>query len=1151
MSKGKNKITKELWYIENDKKKMIHLINYNGQIIASKSKYDLTDEIEAQDAISQYRTKNNSVDRGIPRQHLENYIQSFIFKSISDFSKKREKLKEKDKSEEEILKIEIENSFYKEINKMLYEMYCEKNFGVEKIYNYINNFREKNPNAFTSETTSTLNIMKNNDNYKHKKLLIIIPFVAELYETKSIEDAILLYEENSSLIDNWFSKKNITFENANSNFGKSKNGTEKKYKNDKSKTRIGIIQDNDNYIQKDEILTNIAKLNEKEFNKLFNDAMSHYKLKILCEEIKSRYEKCDTKNFKFCYSNKFAIEITKRHYMNNVHTNESLVPEIKLMLSMIHNFMKIRAVDKFEGRDDDFKQNMANFKKFVNKTYNPMKLEEKIKISINSKIDNHIMKLGKLSFYKLNEATSTDFEYIRANEKFFYSLNKALSLIAIQLKNLSTDKKADPLGDEEHKENYTDSKGSGKSWEESFDNFKNFHWLKTLEQNSKEYSKVLDDLRKIRHEIIHASRNVKKLAKLDSENIILEELNFIQKNIPDLVMERLKSTRIIDVYYPNNKENFEELIKLINLDSEKKYGIPRFNKIYTEMIKKNLINKLKCDAPNTARRSIMQMIYDTNHVEMTEATFLKNCVEKYNCLEGSNIKIHYEEDFNVLYATNVKLNSKNKQTINRFNRVWNSFIAFTFSEYLTDKKVKETILSCNDIDNYEVYSKGNKIIDIFVEKNSPKFESDKINFIVLLALLLNKSEQAKLLHEIEKFTAFTNDMNNFIVKSKLLTENPFDLKETTKILKFILEYQVKSEINYNDELLEFNFIFDNGVLEAAEGDIRKITYKVGDNDVSPYSSQGDEVNLKSLDIANQYGLTHIIKDLYTDDQKITIKDIEQFEILHEQKDTLSLRSQEFFSELKSMKKMEKEDFNEVKNKKMSIINSRIRLIEEKNFTDINGKQNAYSMLKNRLYFNEVNQITKIYIELYSKLIHWVSIYERDARYFLHGLLEIHNISNSKNRGKLTTYDVSKASESVLSKISDGNRYEKNFLLSTVDESNIRNLIAHFNYFSGNDRPLIEYFSDVQKDLLKYSKKYQKDVFISISAIFEKNGIKVEPCKTTENYKEFPKQLKYEALEYEDLSGIKLVDDRKAKLFAQILGSPEDFEKKNDAFSFEL
>ncbi|MEA4966857.1 MAG: type VI-A CRISPR-associated RNA-guided ribonuclease Cas13a [Bacteroidaceae bacterium] len=163
----------------------------------------------------------------------------------------------------------------------------------------------------------------------------------------------------------------------------------------------------------------------------------------------------------------------------------------------------------------------------------------------------------------------------------------------------------------------------------------------------------------------------------------------------------------------------------------------------------------------------------------------------------------------------------------------------------------------------------------------------------------------------------------------------------------------------------------------------------------------------------------------------------------------------------------------------------------------------YMHIKNKVELSNIQKLSDLIIDIYSYLISWCYMWERDLEYFLLALAKIKNTSQ-KDVKNIFKYD-GKSSGSKLRIYLSQSAY-KNFILKLFFKSNdetikqkIRNCIDHFNYFKtdNKDLSLMSLYNDMYS-LLAYNKKLQNNVFPKLVSVLEDYKIVSKHKKTDKN-----------------------------------------------------
>ena len=267
---------------------------------------------------------------------------------------------------------------------------------------------------------------------------------------------------------------------------------------------------------------------------------------------------------------------------------------------------------------------------------------------------------------------------------------------------------------------------------------------------------------------------------------------------------------------------------------------------------------------------------------------------------------------------------------------------------------------------------------------------------------------------------------------------------------------------------------------------------------------------------------------------------------------------DIIKEVYSNNKIKKEeDIEEIKNIENSQrYKSFHKLTDEKSFSNkkewklVIDTKTQYMHLINKVQFTDIGKLSSLMIDLYSPMLSWLYMWERDCRYFLLGIIKIKDIKKienidsfeyiknvftfgkGKDGGTTIVSQIENFIKNIPNKIHNGKTLQKFILkqlfkIKEIEDfyciQKLRNSIEHYDYFKKRDAnyyknikqeclqnySILDFYTNIAKKILCYNKKLQNNVVPKIVNILEKHKIIWEGKKLSHDkgkyYKDFLSQ----------------------------------------------
>ena len=348
--------------------------------------------------------------------------------------------------------------------------------------------------------------------------------------------------------------------------------------------------------------------------------------------------------------------------------------------------------------------------------------------------------------------------------------------------------------------------------------------------------------------------------------------------------------------------------------------------------------------------------------------------------------------------------------------------------------------------------------------------SDRMSIFYLLLKLIDYRELTNLRGNLEKYESINK--NNIYL-------------EELNIINLVSLDNNKVQSNFKLE------VEDIGKFLKTETSIKNISQL---NNFSGIFADGENViKHRSFYNIKKYGILDLLEKIVAKaDLKIAKEEIKKYKNLQ--------------------KELEKNDFYKIQEKIHRKYNQKPNLIlkteNKKDFNDykksIENIQN-YTQLKNKIEFNDLNLLQSLLFRILHRLAGYTSLWERDLQFKLKGefpedkyIDEIFSFDNSKNKEykdgsivfKYADFLIKKEEEKSGEILKKNKRNKRRKEIIKREGLEIRNYIAHFNYFPNAEKSILEMLEEL-RELLKYDRKLKNAVMKSIKDIFKEYGFIVE------------------------------------------------------------
>lgn len=566
---------------------------------------------------------------------------------------------------------------------------------------------------------------------------------------------------------------------------------------------------------------------------------------------------------------------------------------------------------------------------------------------------------------------------------------------------------------------------------------------------------------------------------LEWEDKYISSLYFILKQI--YYYEFLSDEKVLNKYFNDSKKQYKEYIK--QQDKEK-------NKTIEKTKEQNKLQK----AWNNFESSICK----------NNSTFSKVCQNALMMYSLQNQEYLYDKE-----------NNKDKETFKHYKLILNKLTCIMFEKYLENKKYEFLFKEIK----YDENTLNPQYIDDISNKCQIKLilsdlTNDLYKEFYVFGKFLSPRQLNFLRGDLENYIQYREDIQNRgkICNIDIQIKDSTDYTSIIGIIDFcmITNGQISNELkdyyidndDFAQNLKGYIDFSKNSSADNAYKELQDFLSSVDISDISTnknkiYIDEKNPILLRGIELSRMYGVDRIIKEAVKD-HKINKKDFENLKKLR-----------------KSVKNAENEttDFKEFK----------------KNQENIREYQN----FKSKIELFDIQAYSNIIFDLYSALINWCYLKERDTLYFLLGYYYIKQYwAKDENLNKdilINIYYAYKYGMGMIYRDEEGNekkyknsnkknvsakngllgapiQLKKDFINTYIDTKffenekillgrysnsynnkdsfNLRNEIDHFNYFSTqNEYNLLELYKEMFY-FLGYNKKLQDNVLKKISVVLE-------------------------------------------------------------------
>ena len=632
---------------------------------------------------------------------------------------------------------------------------------------------------------------------------------------------------------------------------------------------------------------------------------------------------------------------------------------------------------------------------------------------------------------------------------------------------------------------------------------------------------MLNAITSIRHKVVHYNMNT------NSENIFNFsdiEVSRLLKNIFEKetdkrelklkIFRQLNSAGVFDYWESWKIKKYLENIEFKFVNKNIPF-VPSFTKLYNRIDNLKGSNALNLGYINIPKRKEAR----DSQIYLLKNIYYGEFVEKF-----VNNNDNFEKIFREIIEINKNAGTNTKTKFYKLEK-FETLKANTPTEYL------EKLQSLHQI-NYD-REKIEEDKDIYVDFVQKIFLKGFINY-------LQESGSLKYLLNSEKREVIANKKSSYDEKLKLWQNNGSNL---SKMPEEIYDYIKKSKItkiNYSDRMSIFYLLLkliDHRELTNLRGNLEKYE-SINKNEI--YSEELNIVNLVSLDnnkvranfnlepedigkflktetsIKNINQLNNFSK-IFADGENVikhrSFYNIKKYGILDllekiVAKADLKITKEEIKKYENLQNELKRNDFYKIQERIHRNYNQKPFLIKnnEKDFNDykkaIENIQN-YTQLKNKIEFNDLNLLQSLLFRILHRLAGYTSLWERDLQFKLKGefpedkyIDEIFNSDGNNNQKYKNGGIADKYADFLIEKEEEksGEILKKNQRIKRKkkikEDLEIRNYIAHFNYFPDATKSILELLEEL-RELLKYDRKLKNAVMESVKDIFKEYGFIVE------------------------------------------------------------
>ena len=632
---------------------------------------------------------------------------------------------------------------------------------------------------------------------------------------------------------------------------------------------------------------------------------------------------------------------------------------------------------------------------------------------------------------------------------------------------------------------------------------------------------MLNAITSIRHRVVHYNMNT------NSENIFNFsdiEVSRLLKNIFEKetdkrelklkIFRQLNSAGVFDYWEDWKIEKYLKNIEFKFVNKNIPF-VPSFTKLYNRIDNLKGSNALNLGFINIPKRKEAR----DSQIYLLKNIYYGEFVEKF-----VNNNDNFEKIFREIIEINKNAGTNTKTKFYKLEK-FETLKANTPTEYL------EKLQSLHKI-NYD-REKIEEDKDIYVDFVQKIFLKGFISY-------LQKSNSLKPLNllNLKKDEVINSEKSFYDEKLKQWENNGSNLSEMPKeIYKYIKEIKI-NKTNYSDRMSIFYLLLkliDHKELTNLRGNLEKYE-SMNKNKI--YSEELNIVNLVSLDnnkVRTNFSVeaedigkflkteTSIklnnFSKMFADEQNVikhrSFYNIKKYGILDllekiVAKADLKITKEEIKKYENLQNELKRNDFYKIQEKIHRKYNQKPNLISrtenKKDFNDykkaIENIQN-YTQLKNKIEFNDLNLLQSLLFRILHRLAGYTSLWERDLQFKLKGefpedkyIDEIFNSDGNNNQkyknggiaDKYADFLIEKEEEKsgeILKKNQRNKRKKK-----IKEDLEIRNYIAHFNYFPDATKSILELLEEL-RELLKYDRKLKNAVMKSVKDIFKEYGFIVE------------------------------------------------------------
>ncbi len=632
---------------------------------------------------------------------------------------------------------------------------------------------------------------------------------------------------------------------------------------------------------------------------------------------------------------------------------------------------------------------------------------------------------------------------------------------------------------------------------------------------------MLNAITSIRHKVVHYNMNT------NSENIFNFsdiEVSRLLKNIFEKetdkrelklkIFRQLNSAGVFDYWESWKIKKYLENIEFKFVNKNIPF-VPSFTKLYNRIDNLKGSNALNLGYINIPKRKEAR----DSQIYLLKNIYYGEFVEKF-----VNNNDNFEKIFREIIEINKNAGTNTKTKFYKLEK-FETLKANTPTEYL------EKLQSLHQI-NYD-REKIEEDKDIYVDFVQKIFLKGFINY-------LQESGSLKYLLNSEKREVIANKKSSYDEKLKLWQNNGSNLsKMPEEIYDYIKKIKI-TKINYSDRMSIFYLLLkliDHRELTNLRGNLEKYE-SINKNEI--YSEELNIVNLVSLDnnkvranfnlepedigkflktetsIKNINQLNNFSK-IFADGENVikhrSFYNIKKYGILDllekiVAKADLKITKEEIKKYENLQNELKRNDFYKIQERIHRNYNQKPFLIKnnEKDFNDykkaIENIQN-YTQLKNKIEFNDLNLLQSLLFRILHRLAGYTSLWERDLQFKLKGefpedkyIDEIFNSDGNNNQKYKNGGIADKYADFLIEKEEEksGEILKKNQRIKRKkkikEDLEIRNYIAHFNYFPDATKSILELLEEL-RELLKYDRKLKNAVMESVKDIFKEYGFIVE------------------------------------------------------------